>query len=231
MNVAKIIKLRDDENVLRVVRNFWIVYAPAWTAAFFFIAAAFFFMLPLFSGGWPGVGVFAALNAVGVFVGLRTLAVWHWNAFIVTSHRVVDVDQRGFFSRTVSEATYDKIQDVSYAIKGVIGTIFKFGTIELQTAGSTTNLELQNVRDPKELHHLITQAMSSHKDKANGGARSEKIAALLDAASELNGSEARAFVVALQEAIASGIQGVEHAAMDEKDIEWLKRDVKDEPES
>lgn len=231
MNVSKIVKLKDDERVLRVVRNYWIVYAPAWTAGFACVAAAFFLMLPLFSLGWGGIGVFAALNAVGLLVAARATMVWYWNAFIVTTLRVVDVDQRGFFSRTVSEATYDKIQDVSYAIKGVIGTVFRFGTIELQTAGSTTNLELHDVHDPKELHHVITQAMASHRDKANGGARSEKIAALLDAAAELNGSEARAFVVALQEAIASGSPDVEHAAMDEKDLEWLKRDVKDDDET
>ncbi len=228
MNVAKIVRLKDDEQVLRVVRNYWIVYLPAWTLAFLVVAAAFFFMLPLFKAGGWGIGAFAVLNAVGAFVALRTYVVWRWNAFVVTTHRVVDVDQRGFFSRTVSEAAFDKIQDVSYAIKGVLGTLLKFGTIELQTAGNATNLELQDVHDPKELHHLITESMASHKDKANGGARSETIAALLDAAAELNDSEARAFIVALQEAVASGKEGVEHAAMDEKDLEWLKRDVKDD---
>ncbi|MEY4744451.1 MAG: hypothetical protein RL272_396 [Candidatus Parcubacteria bacterium] len=228
MNVPKIVRLKDDEKVLRVVRNYWIVYAPSWALGFLCIAAAFFFMLPLFKLGWFGLGAFCALNAAGLLIAARTYMVWRWNAFVVTTHRVVDVDQRGFFSRTVSEATFDKIQDVSYAIKGVLGTLLRFGTIELQTAGNSTNLELQDVRDPKELHHLITESMASHKDKANGGARSEKIAALLDAASEFNDSEARAFVVALQEAIASGKEGVEHAAMDEKDLEWLKRDVKDD---
>ncbi|HSD11981.1 MAG TPA: PH domain-containing protein, partial [Patescibacteria group bacterium] len=206
----------------------WIVYSASWASAFLLIAIAFFFMLPLFKAGAWGIGVFAFLNAVGCLIALRTYVVWRWNAFVVTSHRVVDVDQRGFFSRTVSEATYDKIQDVSYAIKGVVGTLLKFGTIELQTAGNATNLELQDVRDPKELHHLITESMAAHRDKANGGARSEKIAALLDAAAELNDSEARAFIVALQEAVASGKEGVEHAALDEKDLEWLKREVKDD---
>ncbi|HTK05382.1 MAG TPA: PH domain-containing protein [Candidatus Eisenbacteria bacterium] len=227
MNVSKVIKLKDDEKVLRVVRNYGVVYAPAALFAFLLVAVSFFFMLPLFKAGWWGLAVFALLNVVGLFVALRTAMVWHWNAFIVTSSRVIDIDQRGFFSRTVSEADFDRIQDVSYSIKGMLGTLLKFGTIELQTAGNATNLELQNVHDPKELHHLITESMHLHKDKANGGARSEKIAVLLDAAAELNDSEARAFIVALQAAVASGEKGVEHAMMDEKDLEWLKRDVKE----
>lgn len=227
MNVSKIVRLKDDEKVLRVVRNYGLVYAPSALFAFLLVAASFFFMLPLFKAGWWGLGAFAALNVIGLFIALRTAMVWHWNAFIVTSNRVVDIDQRGFFSRTVSEADFDKIQDVSYSIKGMVGTLLKFGTIELQTAGNATNLELQNVHDPKELHHLITESMHHHKDKANGGARSEKIAVLLDAAAELNDSEARAFIVALQAAVASGEKGVEHAMLEEKDLEWLKRDVKE----
>ena len=228
MNVGRVIKLKDDERVLRVVRNFWIVYATRFALAFLLVAGAFFFMLPLFKAGRWGLAGFAALNAIGLLIALRTGWVWHWNAFIVTSERIVDVDQRGFFHRTVSEAAFDKIQDVSYAIRGVVGTVLRFGTVEIQTAGNATNLELQHVRDPKDLHHLITEAMHRHKDSANGGARSEKIALLLDAAAELNDSEARAFIVALQKAIAEGNPAAEHAALDEADLEWLKRDVKDE---
>ncbi|HTM68774.1 MAG TPA: PH domain-containing protein [Candidatus Binatia bacterium] len=227
MDAAKVIRLKDDEKVLCVVRNYWLVYSAPALGAVLLLTAAYFFMLPLFKFGRWGVAGFALLNVIGLFIAARAAWVWHWNAFIVTSDRVVDVDQRGFFSRTVSEADFDKIQDVSYAIKGMAGTILRFGTIEIQTAGNSTNLELQDVHDPKELHHLITDAMHRHKDRANGGARSEKIAMLLDAAAELNDSEARAFIVALQAAIASGNAGVEHAAMDEADLEWLKRDVKD----
>lgn len=227
MNVAKVIRLKDGEQVLRVVRNYWIVYAAPAAFAAALVAGAFFFMLPLFKAGRWGLAAFCALNAVGLYVGLRAAWVWHWNAFIITTDRIVDVDQRGLFSRTVSEADYGKVQDVSYAIKGLLGTILRFGTIEIQTAGNTTNLELQDVRDPKELHHAITDAMHRHKDRANGGARSEKIALLLDAAAELNDSEARAFIVALQTAIAEGNAAAEHAAMDEADLAWLKRDVKD----
>jgi membrane protein YdbS with pleckstrin-like domain len=228
MNVAKIVKLKDDERVLRVVRNHWIVYLPGWAGGFLLMATAFFLMMPLFTSGTGGVVAFALLNAIGLLVAVRTLVVWHWNAFVVTSHRVVDVDQRGFFSRTVSEATYDKVQDVSYAIKGVLGTLLRYGTVELQTAGTSVNLELPHVHDPKDVHHLITESMSALRERSNGGARNEKIAALLEAAAELNDSEARAFVVALQEAVASGHKDVEHAAIDEKDLEWLRRDVKEE---
>lgn len=201
MFVSAVVKLKDDEQVLRVVRNHWIAMAPGAVVASLFVAAPFFFMLPLFSAGTRGFVGFAAFLAVGLLLTARVFYVWYWNAFVITSHRVVDVDQRGFLSRTVSEAVYDKIQDVSYAVKGLWGTIFRFGTVDLQTAGASANLELPYVHEPREVHHLITETMSSRRDRANGGARSEKVAHLLETASELTDAEARAFLTAIQEAV------------------------------
>ncbi len=227
MNVGRVIKLKDDEKVLRVVRNHWITYAFRWVLAFLFIAAPFFFMLPLFSLGAGGLAAFAASALVGLALGVRTFVLWFWNAFIVTSHRVVDIDQRGFFDRTVSEAVYDKIQDVSYSIKGIWGTIFRFGVVELQTAGASANLALPHVAEPKDVHHLITETMAAYLNRANGGARNEKIASLLETASDLSDSEARAFLVALQEAVKSG-EGREDRSIDDADLSWLKRDIRDD---
>lgn len=202
MKVESVIKLKEDEKVLRVVRSYWLVQMPRFAFAFVLVAAPFFFMLPLFSAGKIGFAIFVISVLAGCLYGLRLAYLWFWNAFLVTNQRVVDVDQRGFFSRTVSEATYDKIQDVSFAVHGIWGTLLGFGKVDLQTAGQSANLELPNVENPKDTHHLITEAMSAARGtaaKPNG--RDEKVGALLDAASELKDAEARAFLVSLQEAM------------------------------
>ena len=76
MNVAKIVKLKDDETVLRVVRNYWIVSA-AWALASSSRGRGLL-LLPLFSNGWPGVGALPTLNAAVCFIGLRATVVWQW---------------------------------------------------------------------------------------------------------------------------------------------------------
>lgn len=223
MNVSRVIRLKDDEKVLRVVRNHWVTHVGGALLGSALFAAPFFFMVPLFALGVPGLLIFAACALLGALIAARTVVVWYWNAFVITSLRVVDIDQRGFFSRTVSEATYDKVQDVSYSVKGVLGTLLRYGALELQTAGAVSNLELPRVHEPKEVHHLITEAVAAHRTHANGGARSEKVAHLLDAASDLNDSEARAFLVALQGALKQ--EGRDLPS--DEDLEWLKRDIKD----
>lgn len=202
MNIESVIKLKDDEKVLRVVRGYWLVQMPRAALAFLLFALPFFFVFPLFSRGRWGIGVFAFSVLVGTLYALRLLYLWFWNAFLVTNHRVIDVDQRGLFSRTVSEATYDKIQDVSFTVNGVWGTMFGFGKLDLQTAGSSTNLELAHVREPKEIHHLITETMGAFRGTAAApSGRDGKVGALLEAASELQDAEARAFLLSLNEAM------------------------------
>ncbi len=202
MNIENVIKLKDDEKVLRIVRGYWLVQTPRALLAFSAVAVPFFLMYPLFSAGRWGVAGFVVSVFAGTVYALRLLYLWFWNAFLVTNHRVIDVDQRGFFSRTVSEATYDKIQDVSFTVHGVWGTMFGFGKLDLQTAGSSANLELAHVKDPKEMHHLITETMGAFRGtSAAPSGRDEKVGALLEAASELKDAEARAFLVSLQEAM------------------------------
>ncbi len=221
MNVRGVIKMKEGERVLRIVRQYWIVYLLGMTVAFILIASPFFFMVPLLSLGKSGVFAFALSFLVGTLYGFKLFYVWYWHAFIITSQRVIDVDQHGFFHRVVSEATYEKIQDVSYAIKGVAGTLLKMGSLVIQTAGSNTNLELSHIRDPKDVHHLVTETMQAFQTSSRGGARSEKVAHLLDAASDLSDAEARAFLVAIQEAVAEP----RSLGWKQKDVEGLMRDI------
>lgn len=196
--------MKDGESVLRTVRHYGLTYVPKGTLAFVLIAAPFFFLIPLVSLRVWGLMAFAVSVFVGLLFAARFLFEWYWNAFVITTRRVIDIDQKGFFHRTVSEAPYERVQDVSFSIAGVTGTLLRYGTIVVQTAGANVNLELTRVRNPKDVHHLITETASALQSESNGGIRSQKVAHLLDTAADLSDSEARAFLVALQEAVAHG---------------------------
>lgn len=205
MPVTKIIHLKEDEAVVEIVRHHPPVYIPKIAAALVLFAAPFFFMLPLFGfrpfGVPVGLAVFFLLIFAGCYYAIRTFIIWYWNVFIITNFRVVDVDQVGFFNRTVTEAAYDKVQDVSYQVKGFWATLFGYGTVVVQTAGAVVNLELPYAHDPKEVHHLITETMGEFRRHGEGSSNPGRAQGLLNAAAEMSGPEARAFVVELQEAV------------------------------
>ncbi len=200
--------MKEGESVLRIVRRFGLTYVPHVLLAAFLICAPFFFMVPLFSMRMYGLAAFMVSVLVGLLFAARLYKEYYWNSFVITTRRVIDIDQVGFFKRTVSEAPYDRVQDVSFTIEGVLGTIFKYGTIVVQTAGTHVNLELIYVHHPQDVHHLITETAGALQAESNGGIRSQKVAHLLDTAADLSDSEARAFLVALQEAVSHG--GEEH---------------------
>ncbi len=233
MNVAKIIKLKNNEEVLSVVRNHPLTYMGHWLLAFAFVAGAFFLMLPLFSAGWRGLAGFALLNVIGLYIAARTFVAWHWNAFIVTTVRVVDVGQKGFFDRTVSEATYDNVQNVSYSVKGVIGTLFRLGSVEVQTSSNATTLALKNAPNPKDVHHLITEAIAKHKGApiagGAGAGRGANVNALLETAADLDETEMRAVLTSLQQSLTEKKNAPKpHTAKDDEDddaaVAFLRRD-------
>lgn len=163
--IVKKINLKPGEEVVRVVRHYVFVLWPKLLAVFLFLTLPFFFLFPLFKLGFWGVLFFLFLILFGLFYGLRTLIIWYYNAFIITNQRIIDIDQRGFFERVVSEASYEKVQDVSYRIKGVWQTFLHYGAVRIQTAGASVELEIRNVKNPEKIQELISEL--AHLDRKN----------------------------------------------------------------
>ncbi|MEK7631307.1 MAG: PH domain-containing protein [Patescibacteria group bacterium] len=149
--------VKEGEEVRALIRRTPIVaFLPILLSAGLIIAP-FFFLYPLLKYGVGGSALLGASLLVGIFLGFRTLWVQQLNAFILTAERIIDVDQRGIFHKVVSETTFDKIQDVSYVVKGIGPTIFRYGTVVIQTAGNAANLELEGVRFPQRVQELIVR--------------------------------------------------------------------------
>jgi hypothetical protein len=155
MNLSKLIQLKPDEEVIAVIHEDVVPHVPWIVFLFIWIVAPFFFLFPLFRQGPIGIVIFFALTLSGLVVGLRRLFSWQHSVFIITDHRVVDVEQRGLFDRTYSEALYGDIEDVTFRVKGIVPTIFRYGTLRVKTAGNAADLEIRRVREPSKFHDLI----------------------------------------------------------------------------
>lgn len=161
--------LKEGEAVVAIVRPYWLTMGfPMFLSAALAVFDAFF-LAWFVQYGAIGVALFFLILLVALLWGVRSYVVWSLNAFILTNQRIIDVDQNGFFQRTVSEASFEKIQDVSFQISGLWQTMLKFGTVIVQTAGSSNNLELTGVHHPEQLQELITKLQASvEKERAHG---------------------------------------------------------------
>ncbi len=150
-----VMQLKDEEQIRAMVRRHAVTLIGPLLLAMLLIVTPFFFLFPLFNLGVFGVIIFVLLFLVGAFMAFRTFFVWDNDVLIVTNFRVIDIDQRGLFSRHVSEAGLSAIQDVSWKKQGFWQTIFRMGSVTVQTAGATATIQGDDLPKPEKIQNLI----------------------------------------------------------------------------
>jgi len=91
---------------------------------------------------------------IGIFM---CWTLYYLNVWIVTNERIIDVHQRGLFSRELLTAELERVQDVTVDTEGIIQTLFGFGTLTIHTAGEGTNFIITNAMHPLEAREKIME--------------------------------------------------------------------------
>ncbi len=185
MNIDRLIARKADEEVLELAHEDLAAHAPKLLLLSAWVILPFFFLFPLFRLGGAGVFFFVAFLGVALLFLLRWFWCWSHTVLVITDHRVIDIEQRGFFDRIVTEAIYAQVDEVAYRIKGFFPTIFRFGTIRVQLHGSGADIEFRRVRRPARLHDLLNDLVSL----AHGGTRTPRETRVKKLAASLSDAE------------------------------------------
>lgn len=78
-------------------------------------------------------GGLAAGAVLSFLVFLPSWISWRYSVFIITDQRLIQITQKGFWSRSVVDIGLGQIQMVNYQIAGLQETMLGFGTIMMQT--------------------------------------------------------------------------------------------------
>ncbi|MEN9557987.1 MAG: hypothetical protein RL141_356 [Candidatus Parcubacteria bacterium] len=156
VRLEEVIQLKEGEEVKALTRRHIITLFPQFLAALVLIVAPFFFLFPLFTSGPAGIMVFGVLVLVGVLVAIRGFVMWDGDLFIITNHRIIDVDQQGLFARTINEITYLNMQDPSWSKKSPIDFILGIGRVSARSSSGSLTIEARFVPRPRDLHQMIT---------------------------------------------------------------------------
>jgi len=100
--------------------------------------------------------IFAVLG-IGFIYSFYIWFIWHNGTYVVSNQRVIKIEQTGLFSREISEAEVDRIQEISTEIKGPIRTMLNFGDIKLQTASQEGRVTLKNIAAPYDMQQQIVR--------------------------------------------------------------------------
>ena len=85
---------------------------------------------------------------------------YYLTQWIITSTRIVDIHQYGFFSRQVSSFLLNRVQDVTTDVEGFLPTMFSFGTLNVETAGRDEKFQMRGIANPTELRDLIMREIA-----------------------------------------------------------------------
>ncbi|QQS61817.1 MAG: PH domain-containing protein [Candidatus Moraniibacteriota bacterium] len=144
----------DGEEIIRVIRRHWfditmqflpIIGAILALSVLFPILSSTLILDIQASVYW----FFASF--LGICFWLVASIIWidyYLDVWIMTNRRVVNVTQKGLFFRHVSDLRYNKIQDITTEVTGLIPTFLNYGDVFIQTAGTEPRFIFHNVGNP-----------------------------------------------------------------------------------
>ena len=170
MDVPRFIQLKAREEVLEIVRASTIVVAKRLVFPLVWLALPFFFMFALWrTGEWRESAFFAWVLSGAILVA-RGYFIWIRTVFVITDQRIIDFDQSGFFSREVTQATYDQIDEVSYEVNGFWATVLRYGKVLVRLDGASADIEINYVHNPSRIAETLNdvRAEKSAQSQTDG---------------------------------------------------------------
>lgn len=175
------IELHENEEVRLVVRKHWFVLVMKLLSLvlMFFLPLILFVALRFFINAAGGAEEYSLLGALGgsltVFLLLLWMFfIWIWgfviwtdfylDVWIITSKRIFDIEQIGFFQREVSILRMDRVQDITTNVRGIFPTFFNFGEIHVQTAGSDREFIMRGAPAPTTLKQLVSSLQDQRQN-------------------------------------------------------------------
>lgn len=156
-----------EEKILFSVRRHWL------TLTWLLLIALLLIFLPIgtlmyLTGNMPSVLSNPTLTPLLVIIG-SVFFLFGWlflfqnyidyalDLWIVTTKRILNIEQNGLFSRTVSELRLYRIQDVTASVNGFVRTVFDYGLIEIQTAGEHERFTFRDVPHPDAVTKTVLE--------------------------------------------------------------------------
>jgi uncharacterized membrane protein YdbT with pleckstrin-like domain len=166
---------REFEKTLFSLRRHWIV-PVAITFVFLILVAIpiiFYYLVQttnptLIQGpvSWPLFVV--GLSAYGLAIWLfyfNSLIDYYLDVWIVTNERIIVIEQKGLFSRTIAELKLYRVQDIKAEVSGIIPTLFDFGNITIQTAAEEVHFAFKQVPKPYKISRKILEVVEQDREK------------------------------------------------------------------
>jgi uncharacterized membrane protein YdbT with pleckstrin-like domain len=162
-----------NEQMIKVVRRDFFILFKKLVVLLFLIIMPFLFLAllvytqpDLLTGEVSYPLIVIGLSAYYLFAWLFfffSFIDYYLDVWIITNERIIAIEQKGFFSRTIAEQRLYRIQDVTSDLKGILPTILNYGEVHVQTAGEVQRFIFSQVPDPEGIRSIIIQLAEKSK--------------------------------------------------------------------
>ncbi len=168
------IKLEDNEKVIKVFRKHWLPVSVEMLSLLLVVA------IPIFAFAFLRNNLLFDLSIRNayfllllytfflIFIWILSAIIWldyYLDMWVLTDKRLIDVEQKGLFSREISSLRLDRIQDITVEIYGLVNTLLKIGNVHVQTASAQKEFLIRQVSKPDLVKSLINTAHSLEIEK------------------------------------------------------------------
>jgi uncharacterized membrane protein YdbT with pleckstrin-like domain len=149
-------ELKKEEKKVLEIRKHWLVLAGP---LLFSILLLYIAVLSFTYSSEVGIA-FLIVTFIFVLYFVYKIFDRKVNIWIVTNLRVID--EYGVFSHNAKESPLDKINNVSYR-QSLIGRIFNYGNVQIQTAAEMGATTYRFVTSPKLLKDTVTRCQDEFR--------------------------------------------------------------------
>ena len=122
-----------------------------------YLLIVYYFQFNFFGYDWQ---VFSVLILLLVLFVVYKMYVWWKNAFLITNQRLINNEQDGLFSRTVTEVVYEDVFEIAFKQNGMSAIALNYGTLVIRTP-SESQIILETIPNPEKVVELINKVKNS----------------------------------------------------------------------
>jgi len=161
-----------DEEIILLVRKHIITNLP-WIVLAILLSIAPVFFTPILANILSFISISAITQTALLFTYYLVLfgyilvnfSLWYFHVGLITTERIIDMDFTNILVKHVAETRIDLIEDVSYTQVGGIRTIFNYGDVIIQTAGTKANIEFDRAPRPAVIADIVGDLIQQERDE------------------------------------------------------------------
>lgn len=113
----------------------------------------------------PALSAIMILGAILLVLILFTATyIYRQSRLLITDRSLVQITQKTLFNRKVSRLSFSNVEDVSEEQRGILASLFGYGTLMVQTAGERDNFDFTLCPNPSRLADRIIEARQAYAE-------------------------------------------------------------------